>query len=118
MPLFLKEHSNFDPYKKTIEVFVHGKTEIPHPITTKKHFAVVCCPILESGTIKTIGGIEAIERLPSYEAHVLNVKPGDLFTATTDMSMTPLFVFLAHPDRTHLLQDVEQAHSLFSLTFA
>lgn len=116
MPFLLKEHSNFDPYKKTIEVFVHGKTRVPKPILMKKHCAIAFCPVLESGEVRSVSGIEEIEKLDSYEAYVLNVKVGERLAATTDLTTTPLFVFLAHADRARLLKDLERAHSLFSVT--
>ncbi|MFI5333939.1 MAG: ATP-grasp domain-containing protein [Chlamydiales bacterium] len=117
MPFLLKEHSNFDPYKKTIEVFRYGQAEMPKPIAMKKHCAIACCPIHESGNVEKISGIDAIEKLSSYEAHVLNIKPEDHLTATTDLTSTPLLVFLAHEERVKLLQDLEKVHKLFSVSF-
>ncbi len=118
IPLFMKKHSNFDPYKKTIEVLVHGKTAVPDPIIMKKHCAWVCCPIFESGKVEKIKGIDAIEKLSSYDGHQLNIQPGDLITATTDFSSMPLVVFLAHEKRAQLLKDVEKTHALFGVTFS
>ena len=118
MPLFLKEHSNFDPYKKTIEVFVNGKTEVPNPIIVKEHCAVALCILLQGGKIDKICGIDAIKKLASYEDHTLNIKPGDMLIPSGELTASPLYVFLAHKTRSQLLQDVEKAHSLFSVTFS
>ncbi len=118
MPLFLQKYSNFDPYKKTIEVFVNGTTQVPQNIVMRKHCAVAHCPIFQRGKISEILGVDLITKLASYEAHVLNVKVGDKLTPTTDMTTTPLIVFLAHENRAQLMQDVETVHALFSIKFA
>lgn len=118
IPLMIKNSSNFDPYKKTIEVLVHGKTKVPQPIVMKKQCAFVCCPVLETGRIEEISGIEAIQKLPSYDAHQLNVKLGDSIVPTTDLTSIPFFVFLAHADHAQLLHDVERVHSLFTVRLA
>lgn len=118
MPLFLKDHSNFDPYRKTIEVFVQGKTEIPHPIVVNKHCAVALCPVLQGGKVENIAGIEAITKLDSYESHILTIQPGDKLVSTTDMTTTPLLVFLANADQNQLMKDIQNTHQLFHVTFA
>jgi biotin carboxylase len=117
MPLFMKQHSNFDPYQKTIEVFLHGKAKVPQHIVMHKHCAVAFCPIFKQGKILEVRGVDLIQKLESYEDHTLNVKPGDRLTSTTEMTTTPLLVFLAHKDRAKLLHDLEMVHSLFSITF-
>lgn len=117
MSFLLKEHSNFDPYKKSIEVFVKGKTEMPSVITLKKHCAIALCPLLEGGKVEKIMGIELVEKLDSYESHLLNIKPGDTVTPTSNLTGMPFIVFLAHSNRAELLRDLEQVHALFSVSF-
>lgn len=115
--LHLRNHTNFDPYKKTIEVFVHGKTKIPHPIRIKEQCAIAFCPTLEGGKIQSIRGIEEIEKLESYQSHVLNIRIGEVCAPSTDLTTIPLVVYLAHTDRHQLLKDLERAHALFLLRF-
>jgi biotin carboxylase len=118
IPLLIKESSNFDPYKKTLEVFIHGKTKVPEPIVMKKACAIVCCPVLETGKIQDISGIEKIQKLASYQGHQLNIKSGDLIVPTTDLATIPLIVFMAHADQAQLLKDVERTHALFAVKLA
>ena len=103
LPQYLRKYSNFDPYRSTIEVFVKGKISLPHPIILRKQIAVAFCPLFQKGTIAKISGIEAIQKLNSYETHQLYIKVGDSIEPTTDLATSPLFVFLAHEDRRELL---------------
>jgi len=117
IPEFTGKYSNFDVVKATVEVFVHGTAKVPKEITYTKHFAMACCPLLEGGKVKSISGIDKIEKLPSYEMHQLNIKPGDVLETTKTSTTIALFVYLAHEDRAKLLEDLAEAHRLFQVSF-
>jgi biotin carboxylase len=113
LPEFIQKYTNFDPYRSTIEVFAKGTVPFPKKIISKKHCAVAFCPLFKKGTITEISGIEEIQKLSSYESHVLNIKVGDILTPSTYVSTTPLFVFASNSNREKLLKDLKEAHELF-----
>jgi hypothetical protein len=117
LPEFMRKYSNFNPYTATIEVFTQGKTSLCNPIVLSRHCAVVLCPLLQGGKVKSFAGIKEIEQLSSYNTHQLNLKRGDVVEASTHGVSIPLVVFLAHPDRIQLLKDVHSAHELFVVHF-
>lgn len=117
IPEFLKNFSNFDPYRTTIEVFMYGKTAIPEPIVCTKHFAIALCPSLRGGKIKELHGLESIRKLKSYFNLRLRVQKGEVISQTTYLTTTPLVVFLAHENRGQLIKDLEEAHALFQIEF-
>lgn len=117
MPLLLKECSNFDPFKATINVFVNGKTTFPEKLIYTKDFAIASCSLAIGGKVKKILGIEEIKKLPSYDFHILAIKVGEEVKPTTHLGTIPLHVYLAHKNREQLLQDVAKAHQLFQVEF-
>jgi len=117
LPDFMKKYTNFDPYRATIEVFAYGRFVFPDPLIFHKHFAVACCPVFQSGKVKKISGIEEIETLSSYDKHTLSIEKGDHIPTSTYTTTIPLFVYLAHADRTQLLLDLQKAHELFEVEF-
>lgn len=117
LPAFIQKHSNFDPFKATIQVFANGTFTMPNPIIHQKHFGVAYCPLLTGGTISKILGIEQIRKLPSYESHFLDCKEGQTIPPTTILSTSPLTVYLAHSDKEQLQKDLAAAHELFQIEF-
>ena len=115
MPQQVKKYSNFDPYKATIEVFVKGSTKIPDHIVITKELAISFFPWEKGGKVKEICGVEAIQKLPSYDFHLLSLRPGDILAASTHGSSIPLVVYFAHKDRHQVVQDIAAAHGLFSI---
>jgi biotin carboxylase len=117
MPMFVEKYSNFDPYKATIEVFAKGRIDFPRPLILSKHFALVMCPLLRWGKVKNFEGVEAIEKLPSYQMHSLHLKKGETVAPSIIVITTPLIVYLAHENRAQLLHDVQAVHDLFVVHF-
>jgi L-amino acid ligase len=115
LPHFLKKYSNFDPFRACIEVFTKGECSFPESIVFSKWVALALCPTFQEGIIRKIKGIEKIQKLPSYESHILNVKVGDPICSTTYLTTTPLAVYLTHVDREELLFDLKKTHELFRI---
>ena len=118
IPEMVKNNSNCDLYRATIEVFTKGKTKIPDPIIFKKHMAIVHFSVNQRGIVQQILGIDQIQKLPSYVQHKLHIKPQDFVEETTNLPTHPGVLFLAHSNRHQLLQDIEKARELFVLDFA
>jgi drug/metabolite transporter (DMT)-like permease/biotin carboxylase len=115
LPGLICKYCNFDIYRATIEVFTAGSTIVPEPITYTKHAAVCFCPVLKTGVIKKILGIEQIQKFPSYQYHKISIHPGDQIQPSTALGTIPCSVYLAHADREQLLHDVAQVHNLFEV---
>ncbi|MDN3505762.1 MAG: ATP-grasp domain-containing protein [Simkaniaceae bacterium] len=114
-PDLIEKFSNFKPFQSQIKVFLHEKVEIPKPVVFTKHCGVAYCTCLDHGRLKKINGIEEIKKLPSYVDHMLNLKEGQTLSTSTQVTLIPLIVLLAHENRDQLLEDLENAHSLFQI---
>jgi len=114
-PDLIQKFSNFDPFRSQIEVFLYEKVEIPTPVVFTKHCGVAYCTFLERGKLKKIEGIEEIKKLPSYVDHMLNLKEGQILSTSTQVTLIPLIVLLANESREKLIEDLENAHSLFQI---
>ena len=117
MATLIRDASNWNPFRSTIEVFTRGKTTLPREIKSK-HLAVVFCPQTEEGTVERIEGIEEIQRLPSYVRHVLYLHPGEQASYTQDLQHVPCTIFMVNTDRAQLLKDAAAAHQFFRVVFA
>ena len=115
VPELVKKYSNFDPYRATIEVFVKGQTAVPTPIHYKKYPQIAFFPQFETGIVKRISGLEAIEKLPSYDFHRINIKEGDLILPTSHLGEIPLLCYFSNSDRTSVSKDAARAHELFHI---
>lgn len=115
VPALVQQFTNFDPFKMCVEVFLKGAVQMPKSIEYRKHFAIALCPIFESGSIKKIEGVEAIESLPSFISLQIRVKVGEYFQGTSDLTTIPLTVFLAFENRDQLQKDLDAVHRLFQL---
>lgn len=113
LPTFVKKFSNFDPYRATIEVFTKGKTIFPQSITFSKYCAIASCPLTKKGEIIKIHGLEEIQKLPSYDSHVLSLHIGDVVEPSTHLGTIPLRVSMAHSELSQLQTDIKKAHELF-----
>lgn len=116
LPQLLREASNFDLFHATLQVFVEGRADVPHPISIGRHFAIVFGVTFEEGVVERIEGIEEIQKLPSYVRHLLFVSPGQFQKRSVDGVTTPLFVYLGHKNRKQLESDIEAVHDLFKIT--
>ena len=114
-PGLIRKYCNFDIYQATVEVFTQGSTIVPEPIVYTKHAAVCLCPVLRTGVIKKILGIEQIQKLPSYEYHKISIHAGDRVQSSTDLGTIPCSVYLAHADREQLMKDIAATHALFKV---
>ncbi len=113
IPKILQQHTNFDAYAATVDVFLKGATSVPVPIVYTKYPAIVFCPVLRGGRVLSIEGLEEIQKLPSYERHVSHVRVGDIVTSSSNLFGLPAKVLLANEDYKQLLQDVDAVHRLF-----
>lgn len=115
IPELYRAASNFDPWQATTQCFIHGSLQNPLNVEYHKHMAMAICPTTDCGSVEKINGITEIQNLPSYERHLLKIKPGDWLNPTSELYDTPLEVCLANEDRQQLLKDMEAVHSLFSI---
>jgi biotin carboxylase len=115
LPEFIKKHSNFDPYESMIRVFVDGHIDHFPLVVIDKHLCIALCSQQKSGKIKRFLGLDAIEKLSSYDFHMFNSRVGDILEPSTHGGTIPLLVFLANRDRQLLLKDVAAAHALFAI---
>lgn len=111
----ISEHSNFNPFRGTIEVFTKGKTQFPDPMVLHKHLALGHGPVLESGIVEQISGIEEIRKLPSFLRHFINIQIGDRIEASTDLSTIPYLALFANSNQEQLMADVKKMHELFKV---
>ncbi len=111
----ISKYTNFDPYRLMIEVFSNGKTQVPYPIVYQKHFGVAFCPIIQTGVIDNILGIEEIKKLKSYDSHSLNIKKGDFVSLNASVFTVPIVVYFAHANREQIQRDLASAHKYFQL---
>lgn len=118
IPQVLQKHSNYDAYQAMIEVFVQGKVDHFPTTICDKHLAIAFFPQFKEGKVKSFSGLSEIERLSSYDFHLLNLKVGDILLSSTHGGTIPLLVYLANQDRSQLLKDTQAAHALFKVEFS
>lgn len=116
-PEILREISNFDPFRATLEVFTRGQITLPVKVQYSKFAAVADCPSVWNCEKGTVHGIEQIRKLPSYYSESLLYGPyPQRIVPSKDFSKFPLAIYLIHKEQSQLQQDLEQVHSLFTIT--
>jgi hypothetical protein len=109
------EHSDFALYQKQLEVFTQGRCAVALPARYRRHVAIAFCPTEQSGQVRQVLGLEAIQTLRSYRSHALTAPVGARLAPTLDLNNNPLAVQLAHVDRLQLERDIAAVHHLFKL---
>ncbi|MGH7246158.1 MAG: ATP-grasp domain-containing protein [Candidatus Levyibacteriota bacterium] len=80
--------------------------------TIKNHCLWVCLLSYETGTLKNMDKFTEIEKLPSFYEKIIEVNVDGPIKKTVDLTSTPGFVFLVHPDKEILMKDYRRIREL------
>lgn len=117
IPLMVKEISNFDPFKSTLEVYLNDSNFILKSPQYFKNACIVLCPVMQKGKVKEIEGIASIEKLLSHYMNYLYISKGDNINQTTDLATTPFYAYLLHEDKAQLERDIAETKQKFKVKF-
>lgn len=98
-----------------VDAFLGRPVAIGPRYRCERQATIVFLMTARRGAIRSLLGIEEIERLPSFVQHFLRVQPGGQIEPTVDLLTTPGLIHLAHADRAQLQADAEACHQLFDL---
>jgi hypothetical protein len=112
----VRDHSDFDPFEESIDVFTGTKRFNSDAPTIRTNIAIAFCNTNASGALEKIEGIDEIARLESYHSHHLELSAlTPVVRPTTDASNCPLSVWLRNESMSRLLNDVAATHTLFRI---
>ncbi len=99
----------------TVAAFTDVK-EFENMVKEKVKRANYCLWVLllshNEGILQNLEKFNDLEKLPSFYEKILEVKVGEKIKKTLDLTSTPGFVFLVHPDRNVVMNDYKKIREL------
>ncbi len=109
--------SDFDPRVATIQAFTQSEAPMAVHVKRQGCAASVYGDADRKGTVKSIVGLQEIQKLPSYHSHKLTINPGDSISPSEGLVDLPLNVLLVTDSNEQLEADIDAVHEAFGILF-